>query len=248
MEQLRTTDFKAALSFLEEAHAIEGPVPFTPELLGRLAKLVGGEEAAFFEVDHQRRILSERITSGRPEPASEGIPDDVWRCTRTVELNRRKLATGAGPVVLSEVFAYRLRSSADFNPNFREWGFVDDIHVDLDPARRWRAELAVYSTRDFGARERLIMQLVRPHMAAVYRAAALRRRLAKAAEELDQEAMVELTPREREVMRCVADGLSNAEIADVLVVERSTVRKHLEHVYEKLGVRRRTAALAKLRA
>jgi DNA-binding CsgD family transcriptional regulator len=248
MEQLRTTDLEAALSFLEEAHAIEGPAPFTPGLLGRLAELVGCEEAAFFEVDHPRRILSERMTSGRLATASDGIRDDVWRCTRTLELNRRKLASGAGPVVLSEVFAYRLRSSADFNPNFREWGFVDDIHVDLDPARRWRAELAVYSTRDFGARERLIMQLVRPHMAAVYRAAALRRRLAKAAEELDQEAMVELTPREREVMRCVADGLSNAEIADVLVVERSTVRKHLEHVYEKLGVRRRTAALAKLRA
>ena len=59
--------------------------------------------------------------------------------------------------------------------------------------------------------------------------------------------MVELTPREQEVMRCVADGLSNAEIAQVLVVEPSTVRKHLENVYEKLGVRRRTAALAKLR-
>jgi ATP/maltotriose-dependent transcriptional regulator MalT len=45
----------------------------------------------------------------------------------------------------------------------------------------------------------------------------------------------------------VADGLSNAEIASALVVERSTVRKHLENVYEKLGVRSRTAALAKLR-
>lgn len=48
-------------------------------------------------------------------------------------------------------------------------------------------------------------------------------------------------------MRCVADGLSNEEIAKVLVVEGSTVRKHLEHVYDKLGVRSRTAALAKLR-
>jgi DNA-binding NarL/FixJ family response regulator len=56
-----------------------------------------------------------------------------------------------------------------------------------------------------------------------------------------------LTPREREVMLRVADGLSNAEIASALVVERSTVRKHLEHVYRKLGVRSRTAALAKLR-
>jgi len=150
-------------------------------------------------------------------------------------------------VVLSEVFARRLRSRADFNPNFREGGFLDDMHVDLDPARRWKAELVVYSTRDFGVHARLIMQLVRPHLAAAYRAAAVRRRLAKAAGELELGAMVELTPREQEVMRCVADGLSNAEIAQVLVVEPSTVRKHLENVYEKLGVRRRTAALAKLR-
>ena len=49
-------------------------------------------------------------------------------------------------------------------------------------------------------------------------------------------------------MLWVAGGLSNAEIASVLVVERSTVRKHLEHIYEKLGVRSRTAALAKVRA
>ena len=47
--------------------------------------------------------------------------------------------------------------------------------------------------------------------------------------------------------RPIAPGLSNAEIAQVLVVERSTVRMHLGHVYEKLRVRSRTAALAKLR-
>ncbi len=57
-----------------------------------------------------------------------------------------------------------------------------------------------------------------------------------------------LTSREREVMRCVADGLSNTEIAGRLWIERATVRKHLEHVYDKLGVRSRTAALAKLSA
>ena len=246
MEHLRSTDLKAAFSFLEEAHAIEGPAPFTSELLGRLVKLVRCDEAAFFEVDQQKRVLSERITSGRPHPASDGIPDEVWGCTRNVVFNRCKLASGVGPVVLSEVFARRLRSRADFNPNFRDGGFLDDMHVDLDPARRWKAELAVYSTRDFGPRARLIMQLVRPHLAAAYRAAALRRRLAKAGE-LEQEAMIELTPREQEVVRCVAEGLSNAEIAEILVVEPSTVRKHLQHVYEKLRVRSRTAALAKLR-
>jgi DNA-binding CsgD family transcriptional regulator len=57
-----------------------------------------------------------------------------------------------------------------------------------------------------------------------------------------------LTPRERDVMRCVAAGLSNAEIAGVLWIQLGTVRKHLEHVYDKLGVRTRTAALARLHA
>lgn len=56
-----------------------------------------------------------------------------------------------------------------------------------------------------------------------------------------------LTPREHEVMRCVADGLSNSEIARRLWIELPTVRKHLEHIYQKLGVSSRTAAVAKLR-
>ena len=55
-----------------------------------------------------------------------------------------------------------------------------------------------------------------------------------------------LTPRERDVMRCVAAGLSNAETARVLWIQPGTVRKHLEHVYDKLGVRTRTAALSRL--
>jgi DNA-binding CsgD family transcriptional regulator len=56
-----------------------------------------------------------------------------------------------------------------------------------------------------------------------------------------------LTPREHEVMRGVAEGLSNSEIARRLWIELPTVRKHLEHVYRKLGVSSRTAAVAKLR-
>jgi DNA-binding CsgD family transcriptional regulator len=55
-----------------------------------------------------------------------------------------------------------------------------------------------------------------------------------------------LTPRERDVMRWVEDGLSNTEIARKLWIQPTTVRKHLEHVFDKLGVRSRTAALSKL--
>ena len=55
-----------------------------------------------------------------------------------------------------------------------------------------------------------------------------------------------LTPREREVLELVADGLTNAEIARRLWVAQSTVAKHLEQAYSKLGVHSRTAAVARL--
>lgn len=247
MTRLAVSDFESVLSFLEEAHAVEGPTPFVPEVLDRFARVVGCQSAAFFEVDNPRRVLSERLTCSWMSHASNEVPEEVWTCTRTVELHRRKLASGVGPVVLSEVFDRRLRLRPDWNPNRRADGSVDEIHVDLDPLRRWKAQLAVFGARDFGPRERLILELVRPHLAAAYRAARLRRRLSELAAVLDDDAVADLTPREREVMRCVREGLSNAEIGRALVIELSTVRKHLEHVYAKLGVRNRTAAAAKIR-
>lgn len=57
-----------------------------------------------------------------------------------------------------------------------------------------------------------------------------------------------LTPRERQVLELVARGLENDGIALELGIASATVAKHLEHVYEKLGVRNRTAAAAFVRS
>jgi DNA-binding NarL/FixJ family response regulator len=63
---------------------------------------------------------------------------------------------------------------------------------------------------------------------------------AKLAERVTQ---VQLTPRELGTLRLMADGYSNKEIASALAISERTVKTHLTHLFDKLGVASRTEAV-----
>ena len=55
-------------------------------------------------------------------------------------------------------------------------------------------------------------------------------------------ALVTLTPREKQIIRLVARGMSNKSVAQLLSISDATVHFHLKNIYRKLGVRNRTSA------
>ena len=57
----------------------------------------------------------------------------------------------------------------------------------------------------------------------------------------------ELSEREIEVLELIANGYSNKEIADTLYIALSTVKSHINNIYRKLDVSKRTQAVARAR-
>lgn len=58
-----------------------------------------------------------------------------------------------------------------------------------------------------------------------------------------EEPTYKLTKRELEILQMIAKGLSNNEVARVLEISRSTIRTHLEHIYQKMDVTNRVEAI-----
>lgn len=115
-----------------------------------------------------------------------------------------------------------------------------------------RAKASVVLNRrgvDFDERDRERLDLLRPHLAFLYRQAhqagaspAVDAPSSRLPVALDISAC-RLTQRETEVMHWLACGKTDVDIAALLAISPRTVQKHLEHVYVKLGVETRTAAV-----
>jgi DNA-binding NarL/FixJ family response regulator len=97
-------------------------------------------------------------------------------------------------------------------------------------------EEIVWATRKVANGESWLDPQVTPHVLEAYRQVAGRRSAQRTRIE-------QLTEREEDVLRLVASGANNAEIASALHIGEATVKSHLGHVLTKLGLRDRAAAI-----
>jgi DNA-binding NarL/FixJ family response regulator len=110
--------------------------------------------------------------------------------------------------------------------------------------RALRAGARGYLTKDAGAEEiHAAIEAVARGEAAID--PAVQTHLLAALAETPAEPLPDgLTPREAEVLTLIAEGLSNSQIAERLVVSQATVKSHVNRVFAKAGVRDRAQAVA----
>lgn len=252
---VRAGDLRAAYDLVGELAAAPDEDVFWQVALTRLLELIPATRASWNVWDYRRRTLVEWVGLA-PDPHDvtpltalwhqlpwlrESPPEPVRSMSlpSTYFLPHREL-------VRLEVFdAYYKQRDAEYGLGI----------AGGSSAQQMRGVLFERADRDFSAYEIALAALLSPHLTALHRSLRTRARLAKRLRELEAAArerpvpaaaaVAELTPREAQVLALVADGLTNPQIAARLYTSPRTVQKHLQHAFEKLGVRTRAAATAR---
>jgi DNA-binding CsgD family transcriptional regulator len=321
-------DAERLLHFIAEAEEVSDDMPFTGDFLVELGRLVEADWVTYCELDRVRKRTL--LTIDRTGDVDDAAPDESVFWEVVMEQHPVCLQHQRGyfrALKLSDFFTpTKLKRSNLYDVWFRPYEVEHELSIPI-PSPLWHTKTFLFDrggTRDFTERDRLVLDLLQPRLAAIWEAARSRRLLRATLAELDhsdaaasrgvvflnlvgdvefaseparrllqeyfgaagaamlppdlaewvasgtgplvrrqglreltvertdetlilheRQMEVELTAREREVLAWVARGKTNPEIARLLWLAPSTVRKHLENVYAKLGVSTRTAAVTR---
>jgi DNA-binding CsgD family transcriptional regulator len=215
--------------------------------LERLSALIGCDELGFVELDQLRErtpreqglCAGERLVT---LDSDDDGPDDrlYWKLYRDFRPCHDPTRPASVRVIRwSDVYTDReLRNAPLYAEYYRPNGELQRcimVELPTQPGYTRRLLFWRHSGRDFSERHKLILELLWPHLYEVFLDAELRRR-----------GIPQLTRREWEVLQLAAQGHSNADIARLLFISLGTVRKHMEHIFDRTGVRTRSAAVARM--
>jgi DNA-binding CsgD family transcriptional regulator len=229
-----------AIALIDVAHSADGPESFAERVVEALARLVPGEIVGYkeFEIGSRRDLTASETPFVDP-------PRDVVQAVRTFcaeyPLNGIRWRAETRALKVSDFVSSRELHRLDYyNHALRPLRIEHQMRCWLS-APPGVGRMFYVSRRqadgDFTERDRGLFELLRPFLDP------LRERFdvppAHGANRTG------LTDREAEILAWVARGKTNQEIAALLLVSPHTVRKHLEHTFEKLGVHTRTGAVAR---
>ena len=322
MPALARGDAERLLRFVGEAESLGGDEPFTGDLLVELGKLVECDWLDYNERDAVgRHLLEVRRPGDYTDWNGECFEDFYAVQLFESPIGRCRLQGQSGALMISDFLTRReLHKTRFYEIALHPFGVEQAIEVDVSSSpSRWRTFYFDNAERAFSERDRLVLDILQPHLVRLWETAKTRRELTAALTGLDQTEASEargvilldprdeveyvsgaarrllrefdttaslvawlesgnprplvqrrgerrlivervgdallleetfpdlgLTPREREVLDLVGHGKTNIEIASILWLAPSTVSKHLENSYRKLGVTNRTAAAAQL--
>lgn len=224
-------DVEQALTFVHAVSSLGSSGPFEQDTLDLLAQAVPADSVTYSEWE----TTELRATKVVGEPFAS-IPPEIAEARRELccsyPLSIRRHRSEERALKVSDFVSLReLRRSEYYDSVLKPLGVEHELRIWLTAPQGTCRVFAFSRTRhagDFGERDRAMLELLRPFLVAT------RERY---------ETRCPLTDRETEVLRWVARGKTNREIATLLYISPHTVRTHLEHVFEKLGVRTRAAAI-----
>jgi DNA-binding CsgD family transcriptional regulator len=241
---------KRAVSLVDSLAELDDPDGFAAIVLPGLAGLVDCDVLTYNEIGP-----APGQTSYADHPA--GALDPATQAVFAAHVHEHPLvnhyrATGSGePVMISDFLSldrfHRLGIYAEF---FRGIPVEHQLAIRLPgPDEQVIGVALSRSGRDFSDQDRALLSVLRAPLIAALLRARSRRQAGRALGAVAGGALAGpagLTDREIAILRLVAAGRTNSAIAHELQLSPRTVAKHLEHVYRKLGVSSRAAAVARL--
>jgi len=236
---------RRASQFVDSLAELDQPDRAPDFFLPGLSDLIGCDIATYQEMSPEPDHLGNytEYPAGSLDPAAL----EVFRAHMAEHpLVTHSLATtDGGPASISEVVGrQRFRRLGIYSEYFRHVPTDDQLAFTLPGTARGQV-IGIALSRsgpDFSKADSAVLRSVMPPMRNALRRS-VRRRRAQAAVAADPDALAGLTGRELQVLQMAARGRTNLAIARAIDVSPRTVAKHLEHIYRKLGVTGRAAAV-----
>jgi len=246
MTALTESDYRGALDVLRIAHEVDDGVPFSGDVLAALRRLIPSAIVTSQEWDPAlgyRLVVdgADRADFGPVWSLYDHVIDQDPFPARPQGVARRVAPLGVA-CRFSDVLTLRQFRRLDLHAEIcRPLGINHVMKLFFAVGETGAGYVVLDSQRRaFSDRDRAVLDVLAPHLALIRQR---HRRLADASLETVG-AAAPLSPREREILRLVASGMTNREIAACLFIAPGTVRKHLDNIYAKLGVRSRAQAVA----